>query len=113
MRSIRRTIVGLIAATGIAAGAGVLAVQPAHAWGTPGCAVRHEYQRIHKGQTLAQVQRQVAAHGKRGYSFITPGYSHITQRFHICGSKYGFMDVELYRYDRTGFHVEDKGWYRF
>jgi len=74
---------------------------PADAAAAP-CMTRAEFNRIHKGQSLAKVRAIVGASGTVQTDSQSPGYRYLSKSYRVCGSRYGSAMVAWTNHDTAG-----------
>lgn len=88
-----RAAVVAIVATVVMIGGALAWPAPADAAGTPGCATRAEFSRLHRGMSPFKVQQIIGASGKVQTDDRSPGYRYLSKTYRVCGSRYGSVLV--------------------
>ena len=88
----------VVAATGVIAGAAV-AIAPtaanAASW-HPGCATRADFAKVHRGQTVWRVQRELHQNGELSTSYNYDGYRYADRTFRACHNpRWSYLDVSF------------------
>ena len=72
--------------------AGTAVIESAPAWASNGCAKKADYRKVHKGQTLAKVARELHSNGHKQGGAHSGGYRDQIRSYKAC-SQYSYISI--------------------